>query len=491
VGRGILCLKGRNACKAARLMINHVSHAAVETELAVKCTFFVRSAFTRGLYSCARGTSRGVRRGPVLMLKSRCTLLPPDTHIGAQSTTSDPGVVALPCIDAFVVDDEEAICAFVAATLQELGLESASFRTGEAAIAALQQHRPDVIFLDIALGRSDAIDVIRALAVQRYSGMIQLMSGRRSSLLEDVHRIGSFHGLTMGPPLAKPFRKEAIRQAVSNLQLFDRPEITISRASTLEPGLDEALRNGWLELWYEPKIDLRTGRVAGAEGVIRYCHPEQGVHAIEPLLPQASKDTLTAITEHFLRTALHDWNALDQAGLYVRTAIGASFDALANLDVPALVRQEQPQSRKWPGLILEVSEREIIDDLNLAFEIATQLRIYDVVLAINNFGAGSSSLERLRELPFGELKLHPGFVAGCADDARNAGICRAAVDLAHRFGAIAVANGVENASDLALLRNMGCDLGQGPLFADPKPLPRLINQLNEHRNTREAWFPAP
>jgi hypothetical protein len=164
------------------------------------------------------------------------------------------------------------------------------------------------------------------------------------------------------------------------------------------------------------------------------------------MLPQASTETRARLIQHFLIRALHDWEELDSAGISVRTAVNANVDVLTNVDLTGLVRQNRPRSTSWPGLILEISENEVIRDLNLAHEIATQLRIYDITLAISNFGAGFSSFERLRELPFSELKLHPGFVAGCADDARNAGICRASIELAHRFEVMTVADGLDNAS---------------------------------------------
>ena len=178
-------------------------------------------------------------------------------------------------------------------------------------------------------------------------------------------------------------------------------------APQVQPGLDVALANGWLELWYQPKIDLRTGALAGAEGLVRYCHPVHGVHPIDSLLPQASAETRAALIQHFLIRALHDWEELDRAGINVRTAVNANVDVLTNVDLTGLVRQNRPRGATWPGLILEISEHEVIRDLNLAHEIATQLRIYDITLAISNFGAGFSSFERLRELPFSELKLHP------------------------------------------------------------------------------------
>ena len=139
------------------------------------------------------------------------------------------------------------------------------------------------------------------------------------------------------------------------------------------------------------------------------------------------------------------------------------------LNLAALIRQNRPKDGAWPGLILEVPEGEVVNDVGLIHEIATQLRIYGITLAIDDFGEGYSSFARLRELPFGELKLDRGFVDGCAGDARNAGICRAIIELAHQFGVAAVAEGLEDVADIRAIRDMGCDVGQGYYFARPMP----------------------
>ena len=123
----------------------------------------------------------------------------------------------------------------------------------------------------------------------------------------------------------------------------------------------------------------------------------------------------------------------------------------------------------------------MVNDVGLIHEIATQLRIYGITLAIDDFGEGYSSFARLRELPFGELKLDRGFVEGCAGDARNAGICRAIIELAHQFGVSAVAEGLEDVADIHAVRDMGCDIGQGYFFARPMPKSKFISLLGEQR----------
>jgi EAL domain-containing protein (putative c-di-GMP-specific phosphodiesterase class I) len=131
---------------------------------------------------------------------------------------------------------------------------------------------------------------------------------------------------------------------------------------------------------------------------------------------------------------------------------------------------------------------EVVKDVALFHEIATQLRIYGITLAIDDFGEGFSSFARLRELPFSELKLDRGFVDGCAGDAKNGGICRAVIALAHHFGVAAVAEGLENLADAYVVRNMGCDIGQGYVFARPMPKSSLLSLLGDRSRRSTEWF---
>jgi EAL domain-containing protein (putative c-di-GMP-specific phosphodiesterase class I) len=185
---------------------------------------------------------------------------------------------------------------------------------------------------------------------------------------------------------------------------------------------------------------------------------------------------------------LRDWNEMADAGAPLRVAVNANLGSLMTLNLAALIRENRPKHEAWPGLILEVPEGEVVDDVGLVHEIATQLRIYGISLAIDDFGEGYSSFARLRELPFGELKLDRGFVEGCAADGRNAGICRAIIELAHQFGVAAVAEGLEEVADVHAIRDMGCDIGQGYYFARPMPKSKFLSLLGESAVTRRQWL---
>jgi EAL domain-containing protein (putative c-di-GMP-specific phosphodiesterase class I) len=156
--------------------------------------------------------------------------------------------------------------------------------------------------------------------------------------------------------------------------------------------------------------------------------------------------------------------------------------ALSKLPIAEIVAQNRPQSENWPGLILEVTEDQIVRDIAMAKKCAAELKASGVTIAIDDFGAGYSSFSSLRDLPFAELKLDGSFVKNCAIDATNAAICQTAIDLAHRFGSVAVAKGVESIADLQALLVMGCDFGQGMLVAPPTPKECFLELLSQRMN---------
>ncbi len=115
---------------------------------------------------------------------------------------------------ALVIDDDADLRQFIATTLKQLGMRVAHFEMAKDALASLNNVHPAIIFLDVALLRSDAIDVLRGLGERRYSGTVQLMSGGRPSLLEAVQRIGVRHGINLAVPLNKPFSRDTIARTV-------------------------------------------------------------------------------------------------------------------------------------------------------------------------------------------------------------------------------------------------------------------------------------
>jgi EAL domain-containing protein (putative c-di-GMP-specific phosphodiesterase class I) len=249
--------------------------------------------------------------------------------------------------------------------------------------------------------------------------------------------------------------------------------------------LNEALRNDWIEIWYQPKIDLRRKCLAGAEALARIRHPGLGVLPKGSFLPRFDADGIAGLTERALIATLRAWSDFDEAGVNLHLAINVPVSALFKVPILALVREHRPMAERWPGLILEVTEDQIVRDISAAHAVATELRLSKITISIDEFGAGYSSFSSLRDLPFAELKLDRSFVRNCAADATNAVICQTAIDLAHRFGGAAVADGLENPADLQAMMVMQCDFGQGALIGPPMPKEQFLGMLRKrmHRGS--------
>jgi EAL domain-containing protein (putative c-di-GMP-specific phosphodiesterase class I) len=239
------------------------------------------------------------------------------------------------------------------------------------------------------------------------------------------------------------------------------------------------LQRDWLELFYQPKVDLRTRRLAGAEGLIRARHPARGLLSPADFLPGADEQSLLELTEQVIRMALRDWEDFAARGMPLKLSVNTPVSALLKLPMTTLLREERPRASNWPGLILEVTEDEIIGDLKIANEVADSLRSLDCTLALDDFGAGYSSLARLRQLPFSELKIDRSYAANCHVDRFNAGVCETIVELAGRFGLQTVAEGIESNHEAHKLQGIGCELGQGYLFAKPMPKAQLIGIISQ------------
>jgi EAL domain-containing protein (putative c-di-GMP-specific phosphodiesterase class I) len=243
--------------------------------------------------------------------------------------------------------------------------------------------------------------------------------------------------------------------------------------------VDEALRNGWFETWYQPKIDLKRKCLAGGEAVACVRHPRFGILLPGTFLPGMVENSISRLAEHALLATLHDWSKFDDAGFNLQLSMNVPPSVLVSIPIVQLVETHRPKSDAWPGIIVEVSEDQIVREMPLVQNVVQQLQGSGIKMAIDDFGAGYSSFSTLRGLPFIEIKLDSSFVKNCALDANNAAICQTAIDLAHRFGSAAVAGGIESATDLHALTVMGCDFGQGTLIAPAMPQERFLDLLRQ------------
>ena len=246
------------------------------------------------------------------------------------------------------------------------------------------------------------------------------------------------------------------------------------RARSTRPGdgkvtLGDVLRRNWFELWYQPKIDLRPKRLVGAEGLVRARRPDGSLIAPALFLPGANEDDMLALTERVILTALRDFEDCAEHGASVKLSVNVPVSAFVKLPIAQMLREERPARRPGPGSFSKSPRTRRCNDLKIANEVADELRALNCSLALDDFGAGYSSLARLRQLPFSELKIDRSYVTDCHLDHVNAGLCETIVELAKRFELKTVAEGIETMHESHKLQGIGCDIGQGYLFAKPMP----------------------
>jgi EAL domain-containing protein (putative c-di-GMP-specific phosphodiesterase class I)/ActR/RegA family two-component response regulator len=383
---------------------------------------------------------------------------------------------------AYVLDDEPQVRTIVCKIVASIGFEPQQFATPAALFAELKIAPPELIVLDLALGQSDAVDVIRHLETFRYKGKVLLISGRDQVTLAEIQGIGERHGLTMLLPVQKPFRAADIRnslQAPAPARDGPPPRPAPERKGEKEARIDpaEALRNNWLRLWYQAKIDLKSMTVCGAEALLRARHPQLGLISPSNFLPASGSAIYQPLTKFVVLQAMADWENFARQGQPLKLAINVPLSTLQSPAFVDLIRNALPKKPNFPGLVIEVGEGDMLQDPNGIREIATQLKLYNVGISIDDFGGAHSSLARLRDLPCVELKLDRSYVSGCATDGAKQTICAAAVELAHGFGLTVCAMGVESVDDLRTLMDLGCHSVQGFLFAEPMDSRSFVEML--------------
>jgi diguanylate cyclase (GGDEF)-like protein len=232
----------------------------------------------------------------------------------------------------------------------------------------------------------------------------------------------------------------------------------------LEEDLRQALERGQLELHYQPKVDISTGRVRSAEALIRWCHPKRGSVPPDVFIPLAEETGLILpIGEWVLRTACWQLRAWLNEGMSpIRVAVNVSPRQFQQADLVAVVASALENARLEPGFLeLELTESSVMHDPEQSASVLERLSAMGVHISIDDFGTGYSSLSYLRRFPLDKLKIDRSFVRDLMSDKDDVAIVRAIISLAHSLRLKVVAEGVESSEQLAFLREMGCDQYQG------------------------------
>jgi len=263
----------------------------------------------------------------------------------------------------------------------------------------------------------------------------------------------------------------------SGAELYDlaRDDHTTMRLA-LVGELRQAINDATLDVYYQPQIDLQTGRVLGAEALVRWAHPRHGFIAPDEFIPVAEQAGLIwPLTILVLRKALTECARWRRNGDVLRVSVNLSARSLLQAALPEavaalLVEAELPAS----ALCLELTETSMMVDPRRTVEVLHRLRALGVTIAIDDFGTGHSSLAYLKQLPVGEIKIDKSFVLGMLDDRFDSAIVSSIIDLARHLLVPVVAEGVESTDIERRLVEAGCAFGQGFGFSRPIPAEAFV-----------------
>jgi EAL domain-containing protein (putative c-di-GMP-specific phosphodiesterase class I) len=243
-----------------------------------------------------------------------------------------------------------------------------------------------------------------------------------------------------------------------------------------------AIETGLIDVYHQPKLDLRRGRVSGVEALVRWRHPTRGFLGPGRFVGLAeATGHIRALTDHVLARAIADQAAMRRAGHDLDVSVNISGQLLTDADFAeaALLLTDGAAGRVW----FEIREASVIEQPERALRHVERFADAGVGVSIDNYGAGLSSLAWLREIRAEELKIDKTLILDLADDRKNPLLVRAAIDLAHGLGMKATAEGVETNEAFALLAGMGCDFAQGFLIERPMPLRDVLAFLAEDRGS--------
>ena len=365
-----------------------------------------------------------------------------------------------------IIDDDPAICQLIADIARAFDYVT-DIASTPAQMSALVGGGHDLVMLDLSLGETDGMKVMRDLAERQPGANLVLLTGADLSVLQGARRVAELSGFNVVGACSKPARIDEIESVLKPQQRV-ADETSQTRDETAELTL-RALDTEAFYLLYQPIVDLKHGRVVGAEALVRI--DEAGGEKLSPevfvpLIEQAGRayDLLQIV----FRRAAQDRRYVPALSALDSVSINMSVLDLAHLDLPEAADTILGAAAKPERWTLEITETAEVSKLADALDVLIRLRLKGFHLAMDDFGSGSSTLHRLRELPFTDLKADRRFVRASNPGIEHAAnMLKAAVDLGAALSLRVVAEGVETQEEFDLARNVGCDMAQGYFIGRP------------------------
>ena len=342
-------------------------------------------------------------------------------------------------------------------------------RDGNEAYELLKKQAFDLVLTDLLMPGMDGIQLIQRMSLLASKPALAIMSAASRRMIISASVMAQSMGLTVVGQLSKPVVPAGVSSLISNLDTFmksDKPAVRDPLRLGRET-LREAMFNGELQAWFQPKKSLRDGNIVAAEALARWVHPEHGLLMPADFLPSLvkwglEKELLMLFIKQTI-TAQAQWSS---QGHEIPVSINLPTHLLDDDDLADTLHDYVRAEGGTPAKLgFELMECSTTQDISKYYAGACRLRMKGFGLAQDDFGQGFSSYFNLVSTPFTELKIDRALVHGCVENANLASALASIVTLGRQLGLEVVAEGVESQEELALLRQLNCDRVQGFLIS--------------------------
>ena len=378
-----------------------------------------------------------------------------------------------------MIDDDAGFRSYVRRVSETVGYETVVTEDADDFKEKVRSWHPSVIMLDLQMPKVDGVELLRALGELKSTAKILIASGFDAKVVDTAAHLAAERGLAIAGSLQKPVRAATLRDRLERLREVETP--------LLASALAHAIRSGELLLEYQPKLDCKTGEIFGVEALVRWQHPTRGLVPPDRFIALAEQNALIHdLTEWVASTAIRQAALWRRQGLAMQLALNVSALNLANMELPdMIVAQCEEVGLAADAVTLELTEFAAMGNIAQGMDVLTRLRLKGMHLSIDDFGTGYSSLIQLQRLPFSEIKIDKSFVINMGETRECRVLVEAVIGIAQRLDLFSVAEGVETAASLAVLKELGCDAAQGYFISRPVR-PDAIAEIVKNHAARRA-----
>ncbi len=348
----------------------------------------------------------------------------------------------------------------------------------------------DLIISDLDMPNMDGMEFIRILGEKNSAASLVITSTWNETFLSSIQTMCNAYGIEPLGVLQKPITNDNISTLLRLLQENSQPTSEVFDSDAPSFSLDEIMqgvRENQFKPVFQPKIDLSSNRVVGAEALARWQHPEHGLiapFAFIPILEQSGK--INELTFSMISQSAIACQAWANVGLEIDVSVNLSLTSLTDTKLASQIYDVVRASGLRPEkMILEVTETAAMTELAPALENLARMRMRGFGLSIDDFGTGFASMQQLSRVAFTELKIDRSFVSLMLTKREARAIIETSIDIANRLGIKSIAEGVETARELDVLKEYGCDLAQGYHIARPLSFDDFVAFCYSKRGTNE------